>query len=327
MKFSTDLTLELKDRTLFEAAWSMARKTQGDEFTFYLPGMVKYGQERGQYPAISITAGNCELQCEHCKGRLLAPMIKVSNPEELIERCTRFKKNGAHGILLSGGSDLKGRLPWEKYYAAIAHIHKQTSLFLSAHVGFPDLETCRQLKQAGVVQALLDVMGDEETASRIYHLEGLGTVRSALQAISQSGLEFAPHVVAGLFYGNIKAEIKALEMIAEVRPAVLVIVVLTPLKKTAMAGCTAPAPLDVAHLIAQARLMMPEVPIVLGCERPRNQEGRLLERLAIQAGVTRMAIWSEEAVADAKAFGLHPRFQKTCCSVDFRKDFSSKGPL
>lgn len=48
-------------------------------------------------------------------------------------------------------------------------------------------------------------MGDEETASRIYHLKGLGVVRSAMGSISKSGLQFVPHVVVGLFFGNIKA--------------------------------------------------------------------------------------------------------------------------
>ncbi|RPI78783.1 MAG: hypothetical protein EHM45_05370, partial [Desulfobacteraceae bacterium] len=179
----SDPKFETQDRALFEAAFKTARKHQGDGVTFYLPGMVKVGQERGRYPAISITAGECELQCEHCRGRLLAPMIKVAGPEELVEKCLRLHQNGAHGVLLSGGSDLQGRLPWEKYYGAIARIHEQTGLFLSAHVGFPDAETCRELKQAGVSQALLDVMGDEETASRVYHLKGLEPVRSAMQAI------------------------------------------------------------------------------------------------------------------------------------------------
>ena len=322
-----DPVLAPQDKALFEAAWKAARKHQGDGFTFYLPGMVKVGQERGRYPAISITAQECELQCEHCQGRLLAPMIQIANPEELVEKCLRLHQNGAHGVLLSGGSDLQGRLPWQKYYGAIVRIHEQTSLFLSAHVGFPDPQTCRELKIAGVSQALLDVMGDDETASRVYHLKGLETVRSALQAVAESGLEFAPHVVAGLFYGNIRAEIKALEMIGAQKPAALVIVVLMPLKKTAMAGCASPPPLEVARLIARARLMMPEISISLGCERPRNKDGRLLERLALQAGITRMAVWSEEAVVDAQNLGLKPRFQKTCCSVAFKESFSSKGPL
>jgi len=103
-----------------------------------------------------------------------------------------LQTRGAHGLLLSGGSDRHGRLPWAKYVDAIREIAETSGLFLSAHVGFPDLETCRQLKKSGLRQALLDVMGDEETASRVYHLTGLQPVRDALDSLSQSGLQLSP---------------------------------------------------------------------------------------------------------------------------------------
>lgn len=318
--------LDKDDRALFEKAWTTAREAHGNEFTFYLPGMVRYGQERGKYPIISVTGEQCELQCEHCKGRLLSPMIKVSTPEELLEKCLRLEKAKAHGVLLSGGSNLEGRLPWEKYYDTIDKINKMTSLYISAHVGFPDLETCKELKRAGVRQALMDVMGDDETASRIYHLNGLDTVLSAMEAVSQSGLEFIPHVVAGLFYGKIQSEVKALEKIRDMKPSGLVIVALTPMKKTPMSEHPPPSSLDVARLIAKARIMMPEIPISLGCERPRNREGTALERLAIRAGATRMAVWSDEAINDAVELGLSPRYQGTCCSIGFTQDFKFKEP-
>jgi uncharacterized radical SAM superfamily protein len=120
-----------------------------------------------------------------------------------------------------------------------------------------------------------------------------------------------------------RSEYKALELLSKYEVAALVIVVLTPLKGTPMAGVSPPSPIEVARLIAQARLMMPQVPISLGCERPRNRQGLSLEKLAIRAGVTRMAVWSEEAIAEAKRLGLNPRFQPTCCSVEFRKEFES----
>ena len=80
-------------------------------------------------------------------------------------------------------------------------------------------------------------------------------------------------------------------------------------------------------MIAQARLMMPETPISLGCERPRSRDGIVLERLALRAGATRMAVWSEKAIDDVRALGLKLRFQKTFCSVEFKKEFASDGLL
>ena len=310
------------DQALFQEAWDTARAKHGSSLTFYLPGMIRLGRERGRYPALSLTGSRCDLLCEHCKGRLLEPMIQIHDPAELYRVSARLKDKGALGILLSGGSDISGRLPWNSFYGSIARIHEETGLFLSAHVGFPDLEACRHLKQAGVKQALVDVIGDRETATRVYHLKSEGVVLEALESISQSGLALAPHVVAGLLYGRLGGEKKALEIISRHKPEVLVVVVLSPVKGTPMASAVPPSPLEVARLIAEARLLMPEVPIALGCERPRNRQGWILESLALRAGVTRMAVWSDEVLQEAVRLGLRPRFQPTCCSVPFRDDFS-----
>jgi uncharacterized radical SAM superfamily protein len=315
----------LSDQELFKSAWDKTRAFFGRDFTFYLPGMIRCGEERGRYPAISITGNQCGLMCEHCRGRLLALMLHVSEPHELIERCRRMNERGCLGVLLSGGSDVQGRLPWERFLAAIQTVRSETNLFISAHVGFPDLDTCRRLRAAGVRQGLIDTMGDDETASQVYHLSGLGQVRESLESIAGSGLQLVPHVVTGLYYGKMKSEHKALELLSGYEVSALVIVVLTPLKGTPMAGVAIPSPIEVARLIARARLLMPQVPISLGCERPRNRQGLSLERLAIRAGATRMAVWSEEAVVEAKRLGLNPRFQHTCCSLEFRKEFEPPG--
>ena len=315
--------LTAEDRKLFDEAWRLSREHHGNTFDLYLPGMIRYGNRRGRYPGVSITGSECQLLCDHCRGRLLEPMLKADDPDHLVRQCRAFSKNGAHGVLLTGGSDPHGQLPWKRYLPAIHRIHAETDLFLSAHTGFPDGRTCRDLKDAGVKQGLIDVMGDDETASAIYHLNGLEPVLASLSAIRESGLQLAPHVVAGLFHGRIKAEMKALEIIRSHEPHVLVIVVLTPLKGTPMAGASPPSPLEIARLVAKARLLMPKVPISLGCERPRNKKGWEMERLAIQAGVNRMAVWSDEAVREAQRLGLTIRVQNTCCSLDFQKEYAA----
>jgi len=87
------------------------------------------------------------------------------------------------------------------------------------------------------------------------------------------------------------------------------------------------SPIEVARLIARARLMMPHTPLSLGCERPRTREGQVMEELAIRAGATRMAVWSTKTIDMALSLGLKPLFQPTCCSVPYREEFSSKVSL
>jgi uncharacterized radical SAM superfamily protein len=312
------------DRDLFAQAWKVARENHGDSVTFYLPGMIRYGNMRGLYPALSLTEDKCELLCEHCKGQLLKPMIQVTGPEVLAAKCRNLARTGRVGVLLSGGSDHKGRIPWERFYEAISEVKSETGLFISVHSGFLDLEAAKKLKQAGVDQALIDVIGDEETAKDIYHLDGLQRVIISLENLFNAGLDVVPHIVAGLMHGRIQGEYHALRTIERFRPASLVIVVLTPLKGTPMWGVSPPSPAEIGKLIATARLMMPHTPISLGCERPRIREGQLMEELAIHAGITRMAVWSDKTVDLAISLGLRPRFQPTCCSVPFREDFSER---
>jgi len=317
--------IQKRDRDLFDHAWKITRQNHGDSFTFYLPGMIRYGSMRGLYPAISLTGDRCQLLCEHCKGLLLKPMIKATSPETLIKKCLKLAHSGHSGVLLSGGSDLEGKLPWKGFYQAISRVRSETNLFISVHSGLLDFHTAAALKEAGVDQALIDVMGDDETAKRIYHLDGLKKVIAAFENLFESGLDVVPHIVAGLLYGRIHGEYNALDIISRFRPSAVVIVVLTPLKGTAMSAIAPPSPIEVARLIARARLTMPHTPLSLGCERPRNKEAQSMEELAVRAGVTRMAVWSTKTVDMVSNLGLKPLFQPTCCSVPYREGLTIPG--
>jgi len=316
--------IQERDRDLLDHAWRVTRENHGDDFTFYLPGMIRYGSMRGLYPALSLTGDRCQLLCEHCKGLLLKAMIKATDPETLIRKCLNLERSGHLGVLLSGGSDLEGKLPWKEFYPAVSRIRSETSLVISVHSGILDFSTAAALREAGVDQALIDVMGDDETATKIYHLDGLQKVITSLESLFKSGMDVVPHVVAGLLNGKLHGEYNALHIISRFQPSALVIVVLSPLKGTPMAGSTPPSPIQVARLIARARLTMPRTALSLGCERPRNKETPLMEELAIQAGATRMAVWSTETVNTVLNLGLKPLFQPTCCSVPYREDFCNR---
>lgn len=313
------------DRALFREAWNIAREHHGDSFTFYLPGMIRYGSIRGLYPAISLTGNRCQLLCEHCKGMLLKPMIKAVDQKVLLNKCINLAHSGRIGVLLSGGSDHEGKLPWDTFFSTIRKIKSETNLFISVHCGFVDYSQAIGLKDAGVDQALIDVMGDDETARNIYHLDGLKNVITSLDNLFRVGIDVVPHIVSGLMYGRIQGEYKALGIIRDYNPVSLVIVVLTPLKGTPMSNVSPPLPIEIARLIASARLMMPHIPISLGCERPRNTDGQLMEEMSIYAGATRMAIWSDKTVNTAINLGLEPSFQRTCCSVPYGKDSTTIG--
>lgn len=306
------MSTTLEDR-LAEARRT-SRRHHGRTLTFFLPGMFRLDGRTGKYPALSVTGRDCAFSCEHCKGVLLKTMLPCPSPDELLARARELKARGNHGILVSGGCDGSGQLPWARFAPALRRIKAETGLIVSVHAGFPDARQAELLKEAGVDQVLVDVIGDDGTLSQVYHAPfGVERVRETLRVLRETGLALVPHVVCGLHFGRLAGERRALEMIAESDPQALVIVSLSPLPGTPLRGATPPRPEEVAEIIAEARFLMPQVPISLGCARARGS--RVLEKLAIDAGVNRLALPSPDTVDYAKAAGLRIRFQKTCCSV------------
>jgi len=197
---------------------------------------------------------------------------------------------------------------------AIRKIKGKTNLFLSIHCGLVTDQLARQLRESGVDQALIDVIGDDETYQTIYHVDfGVSKILDSLGSLQKAGLPLIPHVVCGLHYGKMKGEMRALEMIARFDVEQIVIVSLMNTRRTPLWKATPPRAEEVADIIAEAKLKMPAVPVSLGCARERgNLE---MELLAIDAGINRMALPSEEAVKRAETYGLQIRYQKTCCSL------------
>jgi lipoyl synthase len=295
-----------------------ARELSWDRFgrriTFYLPGMFTCNNCRGKYPALSITADACDLMCDHCRGELLGTMVPAETPDRLIRACIEFESRGNHGVLISGGCDKEGRLPWDRFLPAIEEIRRRTGLVISVHTGLVDDDIALGLKHAGVDQALIDVVGDDRTLQDIYHVSfGVDRIAASLAALTKAGLTVVPHIVCGLYHGQIRGEERAAEMIAAFDVPLIAIVAL--MKNTSVSGWDYDSPdaASVARVIARTRMMAPRSEISLGCARKRGDTD--LELLAIDAGVNRLALPSEEAVAHALGYGLDIRYQKTCCSA------------
>ena len=300
-----------------EHAW----REFGKQIIFYLPGGFTYEGLKGNYPAISITGDQCALQCDHCQGKILDRMIPADKPIPLIEKCRRLAANGMQGVLISGGCDEKGRLPWDEVISAIGEIKRQTDLYVSIHCGLVDLKTAQRLKEAGVDEALIDVIGDDQTYQEIYHLEsGVTRIQQSLESLEKAGLPVVPHIVCGLYFGKMRGEKKAVEIISHFKVQQVVIVSLMGIPETPLWDAPPPRAEEVADIIAETRFKVPGVLISLGCARQRGNGS--LETLAIDAGVNRMALPSEEAIRHAREYGLEIRYQRTCCSVS--RDFTSE---
>ena len=304
----------LKNRNTAPKRENTDARLNAGTITFYIPGMVRVNGMAGKYQAVSITGDRCALQCDHCRGKLLMSMIHAENGKDLIDRCIQLKKNGMHGVLISGGCDQYGRLPWDRFIPAIEKVKEKTGLYISVHSGLVNRRTAIDLKTAGVDQALIDVVGDDATYREICHVDfGVSRITDTLEALAEAGLDIVPHIVCGLHFGLIKGESAAIKSLAQFPLRQIVIVSLMKIPGTPGMNFRLPSAEDVARVIAEARVALPNVLISLGCARERGN--REMELQAINAGVNRMALPSDEVLEYCRRLGFNMKFQSTCCSV------------
>lgn len=285
-------------------------------FTYYVHNGFCFSPKR--FPTISITGDRCALNCRHCGGKLLVTMQPAITPEALFEVCFKFKRSGAVGCLISGGCLVDGAVPLKPFVSTIARIRHELGLTVFVHTGIIDLETAVLLKHSGVDAVLIDVIGSQEIINKIYGLPlTVYDYVNSLDVLQQVGLSFVPHVIVGLNEGKLGGELFALQMISKVAPSALVILVFMPLRGTKMATIVPPKPYDVARVVASARVMLPQTPLVLGCMRPNGLMRASIDVLALKSGVDAIAFPSPEAIDFAKTQNWSLSFSPYCCAKIF----------
>lgn len=128
-----------------------------------------FRNRKGRFANLSVTGTACALRCEHCRGRLLDDMIPVTTPDAMLKTGAALKKKGCRGVLVSGGSVREGFVPLLPFAGALGKLRKM-GLKVIAHTGLIDHRTAEALRDAGVMQVLVDVMGDARTIREVYHM-------------------------------------------------------------------------------------------------------------------------------------------------------------
>ncbi len=270
------------------------------------------------FPSISITGRSCKLDCQHCGGRYLRHMKPLTRPNQLISYCQNIAANKGVGCLISGGCDTEGRVPLLPFLPAIREIKQSTSLYINVHTGFLTVDEARYLAETGIDCASVDIVGDDDTIHQVYGLPHRSTkdYRATLQALNSSGVLISPHICVGLHFGKLVGELDALQIIHEtIAPSTIVIIALVPSQETAMESITPPANHDIARVCAIARVLFPKTEIALGCMRPRGKTRQEMERLAVNAGVTRIAVPTQSTVKYLESNGYKTYAQQACCVV------------
>lgn len=100
-------------------------------------------------------------------------MIPAENPEKLEARVrAMMTTRQVRGFLLSGGSNRRNEIAYERYLPAVARLKRDyPALDVAAHTGLIDLPRAHALAEAGIDVAMIDIIGAEETIRDVYHLD------------------------------------------------------------------------------------------------------------------------------------------------------------
>ena len=267
------------------------------------------------FPSVSLTGSLCQLNCKHCGGKLLSRLIPADSPEKLEDTAHMLVKSGAKGMLITGGCNTKGKVPTADVADSIKKIKKETNLIVIAHTGFITPDEAHALKDSGLDGIAFDVVGDVETVKRVYDLDVTeNDYIKSLEAISNAGIDIFPHVCVGLDFGNMRGELRALELIRKINPTTVVITGLMPLAGTPMSSVK-PDPRDFAEVFCYASELFPNTPITLGCAHSNGRDRELIERIALECGVLNVALPTRSFVKYARAEGYEVEYFGTCCGV------------
>ena len=275
------------------------------------------------FPVFSVTGGACALDCDHCQAKVLAPMIPALTPTALdtkVRELARTRRLG--GFLLSGGSSRRNEIAYERFYPVIADLKRDMpDLRIAVHTALLDQPRARAMAAAGVDTAMMDVIGSADTIQQVYHLDRpVDDFAATLDAHCASGMAVVPHIVIGLHYGRIVGEREALRLCASRPIDALVLVVVMPVHARSGLFVT-PDLAEVADLLLEARLMLPDKPVHLGCARPHGVYRRALDAYAVMAGLDAIAFPSDGCLSLARALGRPFDQGHRCCA------FGSAGRL
>lgn len=267
------------------------------------PASIYFAYPNSTTP-ITLTGQSCDLDCAHCGGHYLEHMTPMEEAEEVL------KKKGSQSCLISGGCDHKGTVPLAEQIKFLEKLKGEYRL--NSHLGLATQEEIEEVsKHVDVVS--FDFVSDEETIREVYNLPHTAQdYIDCYKALREKTTVF-PHICIGLKGGEIKGEYRTLEILEEIGAEALVFIVFIPTKGTRYANKQAPDLEEVGKLLATARIKFPNIPIYLGCMRPKGRYRGELDLLAVKCGVNKIVIPAPTAVRYVEELGWEIVRGQECC--------------
>ncbi|MEQ1714773.1 MAG: radical SAM protein [Hyphomicrobium sp.] len=311
------------DCALIDELQRAARDEPLRSIRFATPTFMSYASDgvagcaKNSFPAFSVTAGACALNCDHCQAGILQPMIPATSPAMLEQRIRDLiLMQDLKGFLLSGGSNRRNEVHYERYLPVIETLKREfPHLKIAVHTALLDRSRALALEGAGIDTVMMDVIGAAETISDVYHLKrGVADFEDTLAALTSTRMSVVPHIVIGLHYGRLLGEAVALDICARHDIDALVLVVVMPhFAKPGM--FVTPDTTDIGRFFMEARLRLPHKQVLLGCARPHGLHRRVTDAYAVMAGLDGIAFPAEGVVDLCRMIGRPFEQSHACCSI------------
>ena len=307
-----------------EEHWNrLPDQVRTQHINFYTPTFKHYQSSElnacssSAWPAISITGSRCKLQCDHCKSKILEPMIPAETPDELWRVVNRIVEQGGQGMLITGGSNHRNEVEYGTYYSTIRRIKDEFPFFkIAMHTALVDDDIAISMEQSGIDAAMMDVIGAQETITQVYHLKRrVDDFEATLEALVKTRMKVVPHIVIGLHYGKLLGEWNALKMLQRHTPDAVVLVVVMPQYAPEKRPFITPDADDVGRFFMDSREALPSTPLLLGCARPSGLAKIKIDSYAVMAGMSGIAHPAEGIVELAARLERRVKVTPACCSI------------
>lgn len=256
------------------------------------------------FSSVSVTGKKCSLLCTHCLGQHLRGMIFAENPEKLYEKAKIIKANGGIGMLISGGSDVYGKVPLSYYTSTIRKI-ADLGLLINVHPGIIGQQDAESLVFSGVNCFSVDVHQDPDVIKEVFHLQGPEIYENTMDVIIRAGGTIMPHLTIGL---SLEDLIGSAELVKEKGLNDVVLLALVPTKGTVFEDHN----ISEDEIITSIKSVMDMgLNVTLGCMRDRRM--RNVEKRCIELGINKIANMSQETQEWAESEGYKIIRMNGCC--------------
>jgi len=254
------------------------------------------------FPSLSVTGHRCDLMCGHCLGRYLKGMLPVTDSSALENAAREVLAAGGHGVLVSGGCDVMGKVPLQAFLPALRRVREESGLRINIHPGLVSREEAADIA-ASADRISFDLVLDENAIRTRMNLDRVPEdYVDALRALCRAAPgRVAPHVLLGL--GREENELEAVRQACQEDISCLILLSLVGERVEDWDGRLIRA---VKEGAGRGR------PVVLGCMRPRGRPD--VEMAALRTGAEGIASPSSAIIPLIEEEGWAVRKHRLCCA-------------